>query len=85
MVIAEGGGEGVECGRGPGKTTQVAPWRSGAQISSVEASNQAGARWSQVRVSSMWAKSCPGTRRSTLRWGTTTPLGRPVDPDVNIT
>jgi hypothetical protein len=71
---------------GPGPaTTQRPPFRSGAQISRVDASNDVGARWSHVSSGPMRAKSWPRTRRTMARCGTATPFGVPVEPLVNIT
>ena len=66
-------------------TMQRPPLSSGAQISSVEASKDVGASCSHDSSDPMPTKSCPRTSRTIPRCGTTTPLGCPVEPDVNIT
>jgi hypothetical protein len=65
--------------------TQTPPFSSGPQISKVAASNTVVATWA-IRAPGR-KTMYPGSsiRRSTARSGTTTPLGLPVEPEVNIT
>ncbi len=68
-----------------GSITSLAPFSSAPQISSVEASNAAGASCSQTSCGPKRAYSVPSTSRATPRWTTATPLGSPLDPEVYIT
>ena len=67
-----------------GATTSVPPFNSGAQISKVEASNEIGAYCKKTVFSSIAIKLVFCTKRVTLRWHTSMPLGNPVEPDVNM-
>jgi hypothetical protein len=66
-------------------TTQQPPFSSGPQSSSVDASKATDDIRPQRLSGPKRAKPGSTTRRCTPRCGTTTPLGAPVVPDVNIT
>ena len=68
-----------------GATTSFPPLSSAPQISSVDASNDTGARCSSTSFAPSSTKSVCFTSRSTARCGTAVPLGTPVEPDVYIT
>src|SRR5258708_7002069 len=67
-----------------GKRTHFPPFNKGAQISSVDASKPKGARERKTRLGSSRMKFGLSIRRTIARCGTTTPLGSPVEPDVNM-
>ena len=48
----------------------------------IDASKDAGARWTIRTLASSSSQSFPNTSRRTPRWGTATPLGVPVEPEV---
>jgi hypothetical protein len=60
------------------------PLSSGPQISSVLASKASGAACNITVSADSVMKSAPRTSRTMARWGTITPLGWPVEPDVNM-
>ncbi|GAA3040753.1 hypothetical protein GCM10020229_60000 [Kitasatospora albolonga] len=71
-------------GRWPGWRTQVPPESSGPNSSRAKASQETGEHWSQVCAGSREAKSCPSRVPTIARCGESTPLGAPVEPEVNI-
>lgn len=69
-----------------GTTTRRPPVSRQPQISHTEKSK--ALEWKNVHTSaapSPKSARVARTRLSTLSWGTATPLGRPVEPDVKIT
>ena len=58
------------------------PRHSAPQISKTEASNAAGASWATVWPGRTAMRDSRSIRPTTLAWSTTTPFGRPVEPDV---
>ncbi len=66
-----------------GATTTSPPASSGTHSSYVEASKASG-ECSRTRSWAPPAKDRSAARATMLSWVTTTPLGVPVDPDVNI-
>ncbi len=74
-------GSGVE----PGYSTPVPPCSSAPHSSTAKASQDIGAAWSQVRCPVKSRNSWPKKSRTRARCGRSTPLGRPVEPEVNIT
>src|ERR1700716_3847722 len=72
-------------GYGLETTASLPPFNNAPQISKVDASNDSGAICKMTSSGPRVAKSLSSTSRSTALWGTTTPLGRPVDPDVYMT
>lgn len=67
-----------------GATTTRPPFRSGAQISNVEAS-KTYAEWSSTASHTPSDHAESAASASTSAWVTPTPFGRPVEPEVNIT
>ncbi len=65
-----------------GCSTRVAPFNNAPQISSVEASMEILDNCRKTWSGPKGRKFCSRTNRTTARWGTTTPLGVPVEPDV---
>jgi hypothetical protein len=66
-----------------GTTTSRPPYSSAPQISHTEKSN--AYEWNSVHTSSgpnPNQRSVAAQSRETLPWGITTPLGRPVEPEV---
>lgn len=66
-----------------GTTTSRPPLSRQPQISHTEKSK--ALEWKRVQVSwgpSSKSSAVASTRATTLAWGTTTPFGRPVEPDV---
>ena len=67
-----------------GRTTR-APFASAPQSSRVAASKEMEASWKKTSPEPRSAKSVSRTSRTTARWGTATPFGLPVVPEVYIT
>ncbi|MCZ0986408.1 hypothetical protein O1M54_13495 [Streptomyces diastatochromogenes] len=65
-------------------TTAVPPPSSGTHSSYVDASKVCG-EWTRTRRWAPAAQQASSTRSTTFRWVTSTPLGRPVEPEVYIT
>lgn len=61
-------------------STSSAPVHSVVKISCTLTSNAGDVHW-RVRGAA-WPTPCPRTRLTGPRWGTTTPLGSPVEPEV---
>ena len=79
IVRAMASGAGISS---PSNSTQQPPRRSGTQRSNVDASNASGDSWRKRPGGRPVMRSRPWTRRITARWGTATPFGCPVDPEV---
>jgi hypothetical protein len=62
-----------------------APFNRQHHISSVEASNETGAICKKTSTGENVAKLVFLANRTTARWGTHTPFGLPVDPEVKLT
>ncbi len=72
-------------GRWPGWSTQVPPENSAPNSSRAKASQETGEHCSQTSSGPKPTNSWPTRVATSARCEATTPLGRPVEPEVNIT
>src|SRR5688500_10904228 len=72
-------------GRDPGCSTQAAPDSSGPNSSSTNASHDAGEHCSHTCSGPKSRKDCDSRLATIERCELRIPLGRPVEPEVNMT